>query len=757
MKDTNPASLQAFLAAMQSGAGEQGLVPAQNQMIPQESMPLESDDLLEMPGEPEEDFSEQTEESYFQRNLAEELDDATLNRIAGELITMVEEDIQSMEPWMDKVAHVGEQIGIGYGDMYDEPFPGCSTVVYPIITKAQLQFVARAFPEIFRPQPADAVVVGQSTADLEAQSKRVADTINYQITYQDPGNKKDFRKMLWWLPLTGSTFRYVYHDSVRDMNMVRFVQVEDFIVPYNTISLEDSSHFTHRLREMDNDLKKLMNNGFYRDVDVGDGEGSDLSDADNPVQKMRDDSDGKMIMESSYHNKSHEIYRVYCYYDLDGLEDVSEEGEFTGVGLPYVIDVHVQSRTILSIRYNYKEDDELKMMRIYYAHYKYQEGPGFYGSGLPHLIGSIQEATTGAMRAFGDSLSFALLPAGWKTEDAKFSGSSVMAPGQFVDVSMNIDDLNKAIKIAQFAPPPGICMQYIEMLDNQAQTIVSTQNIMTGDSNPVGAPVGTTLAMIEQAQKLITDQHQSLYESFSEELRILSDLNFDFLPDELMFALPGGVGIMRRADFSDQIDVIPTANPSVASFQQRQAMDQAAMQMFQMFPQFFRNKGYDLVRRVMTNLQQPDLDSIFLNEQEALQVINQPPPPTPDQVRAQIDGQKVQISQQEQQIYAQSEMADKQLESRRLDIEEGKAIGDFVLRDKEIDARFIGNAMPGFFETVDQAAVGKITEMMVQSQPQPQMPPPQQPEPQQAPAPEEAVSPPQEGILRRLMNKIRGQ
>lgn len=737
-------------------------------------------------------------EVQFQDNLALHMDEHILEDMGAEILQYVEDDEDLRRPWMDKINQFREQIGISDDSSYEEPFPGASSVTYPIFTKAQIQFAARALPQIFPNDPAQAVVIGVSNPILDQQCQRVEDVLNFQIQYQDKGNRKDFRKMLWWLPITGSTFRYGYHDPLLKKNMVRFIAVEDFIVPYATISLEDAPRFAHKFREKRNDLMKLMQIGYYREIDLPESVTQE-TDKENFAQELRDAGDGQLRVDSEPNDTSfQECVRVYIDYDLNGFEDMGQDGEPTGIALPYCVTIHKETRSILSIRRNWKEDDELKIKRIYYAHYKYQEGPGFYGSGLPHLIGSLQTATTGALRAFGDSLAFSIMPCGWKTKDAKVADTQVLSPGTFLDVDGTIDDINKMIKIAQFPPPSQQVIEYIKMLDEEAQTIVSIQDIMTGDTNPQNSPVGTTVAMIEQASKVITAQHESLYESFSEELQILFDLNYDYLPENTNFAMPGKVMQAQRADFDcKQVAVQPTADPQVSSFQQRQAIDQATMQIFlQPAAQgFARNGGYDLVRRVLTNMGVPSLDEIMITleefakkQQEAQQ---NPPPPAPEVIKAQVSQQQAQtqaktaetnanIAEEKFQSDEKQREFENQIKTLELQLKEKQMDLNALLTNKNIDATVFKTVTPQLMAVTDQLSIGEGEQILSEQQKrqndeamkhkadamstmqahaqqyaQQSATPKQMAMPNQGqPAPQE--EPARQGLLARIMGKIKG-
>lgn len=713
------------------------------------------DDFFEEQDE-EDTFDEQAEEPDFQANLAEEMEEGYLEEIASELLQLVEDDLLSRKDWMNQINNFTEQIGIGQDSSFEEPFPGSSSVCYPMMTEAQIQFQARALPEIFPDNPANSVVIGESTPELEEQAERVKDVLNYQITYQDRGNKKDFRKMLWWLPLTGSTFRYVFHDTLRNMNKVRFVPVEDFIVPYATTSLEDAPHFTHRIRDNKNDILKLMNMGFYRTVPISEVT-EENEEENNAAQELRDAADGQTKGNESDKVIPHSCYLIYADYDLQGYEDMDEEtGEFTGIGLPYVFTIHYDTKKVLAIRRNWKQDDELREKRIYYTHYQYQEGPGFYGSGLPHLIGSLQTAATGALRSFGDALAFSIMQSGFKSKDATIVGNQVLSPGSFPDIDlMGADDINKVVKVLNFLPPTPQVLSYIDMLNNKAQTIVSTQQSMTGDMMPQNAPVGTTLAIIEQAQKVISAQHKSLYESLSEELERLADLNYDFLPDEATFSMPGKSGIMRRSDFDGKIDVIPTADPSVASFQQRQAIDQAVFQYSQVpeYKRYFRDGQYPLLRRQLENLGVPSIDEIIFTEEEVAeqdaQAAQNPLPPSPDDIKAQA----IQRDSETRAMEAQSRAKQKDQE---LELQEDKQLIDAVLKaeDNDIKSGSLDMQTQQGIDNLTLQAIDKVStdEQLPQQgvDTQPQMPVEQ-------PVEQPPANPAKRNILMRLIDKVRGR
>lgn len=780
----------------------QSPVPMVN--MPQEELP---------PGffEPEKDIEAQEQDSDFQDNLAEDMSESYLDQLASEFNQEIDDDETDRKPWMDMISNVQEMIGIGDDSSYDEPFPGCSSVVFPLFVKAQIQFTSRAMPEIFPNDPVKGLVLGSETPELKMQSDRVAATMNFQYQYQDPENKEDFAKMLTWLPYTGSAFRYVSHDPLRNINTVRYVPGGDLIVPYASTSLKSVYRFTYRFTDSKNDIIKLQRLGFYRDVDIFNGSTSfsgETNESNNAVKTLRDASDG-MVPDSDNSNnqQNQECYNIYTYRDLEGYEDKDKKGEMTGIALPYVFTMHKESGKILAIRRNWKEDDEYKSHRVYFSHYQYHKGLGFYGFGLPHLLGSIQTALTGALRSFGDSMAFSMLQGGWKLKGAKVSGSQVMKPGDYLDIDAEIDDIKKAVMPISYNPPPPIVIEYIQLLTKVAEEIISIGDLMTGDSSPQNAPVGSTVAMIEQATKVVSAQHKSLYESLSNEFQIMYDLNYDYLPTEDQFVVPKQAGIIRRSDFDGKVGVRPTADPSVASFQMRQAIDQATMQILSIpeFKPFVKESGYALMMRMLNNLNVPDLEQIVMTDKEAEQFSQQqqqnPPPPTPDQIKAQVmqqDSQTkaqtaqsdAQLQQQKMQFDQQMEGANKQIEMLKLQLQDKAINMKFATDDKMIDARFLGQVAPALQQSSDGLAMqniqheqakelqaqdqqhqmnmqrmGAVAQAATQPQQQGGEAPPQAPNPQDVhdhmmqaqQAGQQQQPSDKQGMLMSLMNKIRGR
>lgn len=775
-----------------------------------------------------EEFDMQAEDPSFQDNLAEGMSESYLDQLASEFRNEIDDDETDRKPWMDMISNVQEQIGIGEDSNYEEPFPGCSTVVFPLFVKAQIQFTSRAMPEIFPNDPVKGLVLGSETPELEAQSDRVADTMNYQYQYQDPENKEDFAKMLTWLPYTGSAFRYVSHDPLKNINTVRYVPGGDLIVPYATTSLRSAPRFSYRFNDSKNDIIKLQRAGFYRDIDLFDSNlgkssfGSD-SDSQNSVETLRDASDGMVAdSDSSINGQNQTCYNVYTYRDLEDYEDTDENGEMTGIALPYVFTMHEATGKILAIRRNWKEDDEYRSQRVYFSHYQYHKGLGFYGFGLPHLLGSIQTAVTGALRAFGDSMAFSLLQGGFKLKGAKVSGDQTMKPGQYLDIDADLEDIGKAIKPLNFNTPSPIVIEYIQLLTKIAEEIISIGDLMTGDSSPQNSPVGSTLAMIEQANKVISAQHKSLYESFSNELQIMYDLNYDYLPEEDQFVVPQKAGVILRSDFDGKVGVCPTADPSVSSFQMRQAIDQATMQLLSVpeFKQYAKDAGYPLLMRMLKNLGVPNPEAIIVNEQQAMQIIQQQqqnPPPNPELMKAQVMQQDSQVKAQTAQANAQQSQAQLQMDQQKMQMDAQKAQSDAQLAqmqmkvdaaqmqldamykktelqlqekamdmknasdNKMIDARFLGSVAPNLMAASDSLATEQDSKVLSDdgvktnnaSTPA-QLTPQQQALHNQAiaatqqhmqgmqtnpsqPAPQTPVNPDKQNLLKRIMNKIRGQ
>jgi len=576
------------------------------------------ENMGQMTGDPEEDMRAEEERDFFE-NFVDDIDDVLKRKIASDLVQKVQADLDSRKGWEESVASTMKTLGVAQNIDKDKlsvmPFEDASTVEYPMLIRSAVQYVSRSVPEIIPNKPAKSVVIGKSTPEREAQSTRVEAAINYQLTYLDKGFYNDYRKGEFYKAICGSIFRKLYHDPLTEQNLTRLVKPQDFIIHYEQVDLDSCNRYTHRMYMSSNELRKMQYYGHYADVDVGMATYPyDRDDITKEVDKM----DGYDISRANAEGEElfHTIYEVHCNLDIDGFEDLDEFGEATGIELPYIVTLDKDSQKILSIRRNWMPNDLKKLKQVWFVHYQFLPGTGFYGFGYAHLIGSLARASTALLRAILDGTALHLLKGGFKTADAKIDGDKCISPGEFRTLEGTYDDIKKALYPLEFSAPGPQVLQIMQYMDKTAADIVQNTEVMLGSASNTG-PVGTTLALIEQGQKIYTSIHQATHRSFGEELRILAKLNFQYFPEQFEFASPEGANFVLREDFDDNVRVIPVSDPNIASFQQRQAVDQATLQMATQFPQYF--KMDKVIRRIMTNLNVPALDEIMFSDEEMQQ------------------------------------------------------------------------------------------------------------------------------------------
>ena len=642
----HPAQMEEFIDI----EGQQQIDPAQMQQLSQPEGLFEA--LEQMTGDPEQDETAMDERDFY-INFVDEVDGNAQKKIALDLIQRVQADIDSRRGWEDCVVSTLKTMGIAQNIDKDKianmPFEDASTAEYPMLIRASIQYIARSVPEILPDKPAKAVIIGEADAEREAQSKRAESAINYQLTYLDKGFYNDFRKGEFYKCITGSIFRKLYHDPLLDQNISRLVKPQDFIIHYEQTDFESCNRYTHRMMMSNNELKKLQYYGHYADIKVGSGE---IRYDEDEITKEIKRQDGYDYASTNYDSEDmyHTIYEVHCNYDIPGFEHTDEDGDETGIELPYIITIHKETSRLLSIRRNWKKEDPKKHKMVWFVHYQFLPGTGFYGFGYAHLIGSLARASTALLRATLDGTALHLLKGGFKTADAKIDGDKCISPGEFRTLEGTYDDIRKALYPLEFAAPSPQVIGIIQFMDKIASEVVANTEVMVGSAKNTG-PVGTTLALIEQGQKIYSSIHQATHRSFGEELRLLAKLNFEYFPEQFEFASATGASFAYREDFNEKIRIIPVSDPNIASFQQRQAIDQATLQMATQFPDFF--KMDKIIRRIMENLNVPALDEVMYTpeemqqkeqqaqEMQAQEQANMPPPVDPVQVQMALQQQKI--------------------------------------------------------------------------------------------------------------------
>ena len=574
-------------------------------------------------------------ETGFDSNLAEVIDASDLRTISNELVAGIEKDKGSREDWESTYTDGLKYLGMKFDAERSEPFAGASGVIHPLLGEAVTTFQAQAYKELLPSGgPVKTQVMGAYSSMLEEQAQRVKDFMNYQITHVMEEFDEELDQMLFYLPLAGSAFKKVYYDENLGRAVSKFIAPEDLIVPYYTTDLESCTRITNVIKMAENDVRKLQASGFYRKIDLETGENSNsFTDVKEEINKLSG-------MEPTYDDGEVSLlYEVHCNLELEGYEDMDEDGEPTGVKLPYIVTLDTHSSEILSIRRNYKEDDTLKKKIEYFVHFKFLPGLGFYGFGLTHMIGGLSKASTSIMRQLIDAGTLANLPAGFKTRGIRIRDEDTpIQPGEFRDVDAPGGSLRDSIQPLPFKEPSATLLNLLNILVDSGQKFASIAEINTGQGNP-NAPVGTTLALLERSTKVLSAIHKRLHNSQKKEFRILSKVFQEYLPPEYPYAIANNESSIMLSDFDEKVDIFPVSNPDIFSQSQRIAMAQEMMQLVQSNPQVHGPTGtYEAYKRMYAAIGVDNID----------QILTPPPPTDPTPLEAGFENNQLLLGQQAQ-------------------------------------------------------------------------------------------------------------
>ena len=543
----------------------------------------------------------------FDANLAEAIDPNELNTIAIELVAGIEKDKSSREDWEKTYTDGLKYLGMKFDQERSEPFEGASGVIHPLLGEAVTNFQAQAYKELLPSNgPVKTQVVGKYDAVVEEQAQRVSDFMNYQIVHVMEEFDEELDQMLFYLPLAGSAFKKIYYDEALGRAVSKFVAPEDLIVPYFTTDLENCPRITNVVKMPENEVKKLQAMGFYRKVEVGTADNEEYSQ----VQEEIDELSG---LEPSYDmGEVSVLYEIHCNLDIDGFEDVDENGEMTGVKLPYIVTIDTNTNNILSIYRNYAEDDPMRKKIEYFVHFKFLPGLGFYGFGLTHMIGGLSKASTSILRQLIDAGTLANLPAGFKTRGIRIRDEDTpIQPGEFRDVDAPGGSLRESIQPLPFKEPSGTLLNLLGILVNAGQRFASIAEINVGQGNP-NAPVGTTLALLERSTKVLSAIHKRLHNSQKKEFRILSNVFKEYLPQEYPYNVANANNTIKLTDFDDRVDIFPISNPDIFSQSQRIAMAQEMMQLVQSNPEVHGASGiYESYKRMYAAIGVDNVEQIL--------------------------------------------------------------------------------------------------------------------------------------------------
>ncbi len=548
-------------------------------------------------------INQASSQSHFD-NLADILPEDVLDPIGSELRSNYMDYKMSRKDWESSYINGLDLLGFKYENR-NEPFQGASGATHPVLAEAVTQFQALAYKELM---PADGPVrtqiIGLSNPGKEAQSQRVKDFMNFQLMDQMKEYESEFDQMLFHLPLAGSTFKKVYYDDLLGRAVSKFIPADDLVVPYTATSLDDAEAIVHVIKISENDLRKQQVNGFYSDIELS--KPSSASDADKVAEKEREleGTTKSARMEAMY-----TLLEFHVNLDLEGFEDVGQDGQPTGIKLPYVITIEEGSQKVLSIRRNFAPNDPLKNKIQYFVHFKFLPGLGFYGFGLIHMIGGLSRTATSALRQLLDAGTLSNLPAGFKQRGVRVKDdASPIQPGEFKDVDTPGGNLKDAFVFLPYKEPSATLLQLMGIVVQAGQRFASIADMQVGDGNQ-GAAVGTTVALLERGSRVMSAIHKRLYVALKKEFKLLAKTFATYLPPEYPYDVVGGQRNIKVADFDDKIDVLPIADPNIFSMSQRLTLAQTGLQLAMSNPQI--HNLYMAFRKMYEALGIKDIDRIL--------------------------------------------------------------------------------------------------------------------------------------------------
>ena len=551
--------------------------------------------------------TEEGGQDHFE-NLADFLGEQVLEPLGAKMVDQYNEYKESRGDWEDTYRNGLELLGFKY-ERRTEPFRGASGVNHPVLAEAVTQFQAQAYKELL---PADGPVRTQimGTADVakEEQAKRVKDFMNYQIMDQMKEYEPEFDQMLFYLPLSGSTFKKVYYDSLLGRAVSKFVPADDLIVPYSANSLEDAESVIHVVKISENELRKQQVSGFYRDIELGKPPVTENQLQDKKLELEGISKDGQ---EDQY-----TLYEVHTNLDLEGYEDMGEDGEPTGIKLPYVVTVAQAGNKVLSIRRNYNPQDPLKKKTNYFVQFKFLPGTGFYGFGLIHMIGGLTRTATAALRQLLDAGTLANLPAGFKSRGIRVrDDAQPLQPGEFRDVDAPGGNIKDQFMTLPFKGPDATLLQLMGIVVQAGQRFAAIADMQVGDMNQQAA-VGTTVALLERGSRVMSAIHKRLYVGLKQEFKLLAEVFKTYLPPVYPYDVPGARREIKVQDFDERVDILPVADPNIFSQTQRISLAQSQLQLAQSNPRI--HNLYQAYRSMYDALGVKNVNSIL-------------PPPAPPQ------------------------------------------------------------------------------------------------------------------------------
>jgi len=513
----------------------------------------------------------------FDANLAEYISEKELVQIVGDLLSDFEDDISSRKDWMQTYVDGLELLGMKIEERM-EPWPGACGVYHPLLSEALVKFQAETIMETFPAQgPVKTQIIGKETPEKKDAATRVQDDMNYQLTDVMTEFRPEHERMIWGLGLAGNAFKKVYFDPALNRQVSMFIPAEDIVVPYGASNLETSPRVTHVMRKTENEVKRLQYAGFYRDIDLG--------EPSNTFDEVEKKIAEKMGFQATSDDR-YKLLEMHVDLDLPGYEDEDEDGEPTGIALPYVVTLEKGSMEVLSIRRNWNPEDKNKQKRNHFVHYGYVPGFGFYCFGLIHLVGAFAKSGTALIRQLVDAGTLSNLPGGFKTRGLRVKGDDTpIAPGEWRDVDVPSGVMKDNILPLPYKEPSQVLYSLLGTIVEEGRRFASAADMKVADMSGQ-APVGTTLAILERTLKVMSAVQARVHYSMKQELKLLKTIIADYTPEEYNYEPVEGSSRAKKSDY-DCCEVIPVSDPNAATMAQKIVQYQAVLQLAQQAPQIY--------------------------------------------------------------------------------------------------------------------------------------------------------------------------
>jgi len=512
----------------------------------------------------------------FAKNLAEDLNESELSILASDLISDFDDDISSRKDWIQTYVDGLELLGLKIEER-TEPWEGACGIYHPLMAEALVKFQAETVMSLFPAAgPVKTKIIGKETQEKKEAALRVQEDMNYQLTEQMPEYRPETERLIWGLGLSGNAFRKVYEDPSLNRQVALFVPAEDVVVPYGATDLASAERVTHVMRKNENELRKLQVSGFYLDIDLGDPENT----LDEVEKKIAERLGFRATTDNRY-----KLLEMHVDLDLPGFEH-EEDGEKTGIALPYVVTIEKGTSKVLSIRRNWKPDDKQYIKRQHFVHYGYIPGFGFYCFGLIHLIGAFAKSGTSIIRQLVDAGTLSNLPGGFKTRGLRIKGDDTpISPGEFRDVDVASGTMKDNIMPLPYKEPSQVLMALLGQIVEDGRRFANTADLQTSDMSSQ-APVGTTLAILERTLKVMSAVQARIHFSLKQELKLLKNIIADNAPSDYDYEPEEGSRKAKKSDYKN-VDVIPVSDPNASTMAQKIVQYQAVLQLAQTSPQFY--------------------------------------------------------------------------------------------------------------------------------------------------------------------------